>query len=72
MVGVEHPVLGTALAAAVVPRGPDLSVTALRAFLADRLARHEIPHRVLVVADLPRNRSGKVVKEELRAMIGKA
>ncbi|MFB9532864.1 class I adenylate-forming enzyme family protein [Nonomuraea roseola] len=72
VVGVEHPVLGTALAAAVVPRGPDLSVTALRAFLADRLARHEIPHRVLVVADLPRNRSGKVVKEELRAMIGKA
>ncbi|MEU4545892.1 class I adenylate-forming enzyme family protein [Nonomuraea dietziae] len=72
VVGVEHPVLGTALAAAVVPRGPDLSVTALRAFLADRLARHELPHRVLVVADLPRNRSGKVVKEELRAMIGKA
>ncbi|MEV4065586.1 ANL family adenylate-forming protein [Nonomuraea dietziae] len=72
VVGVEHPVLGAALAAAVVPRGPDLSVTALRAFLADRLARHEIPHRVLVVADLPRNRSGKVVKEELRAMIGKA
>ncbi|MCC5577549.1 AMP-binding protein [Microtetraspora sp. AC03309] len=68
--GVPHPVLGTALAAAIVPRSAGLSATEVRAFLMDRVARHELPERVFVVDDLPRNRSGKVIKKELSALLG--
>ena len=38
----------------------------LRGFLLDRLARHELPSRVLLVDRLPRNAAGKVLKRELR------
>ncbi|WP_233604649.1 class I adenylate-forming enzyme family protein [Micromonospora sp. HM5-17] len=67
VLGVPHPVLGRAVAAALVPRagtnGPDLPQ--LRRFLLDRLARHELPTEVLVLDRLPRNPAGKVVKREL-------
>ncbi|GGS71594.1 O-succinylbenzoic acid--CoA ligase [Planobispora rosea] len=69
VVGVAHQVLGTVLAAAVVPRSPDLSTGELRAFLMDRLARHELPERVLVMDTLPRNQSGKVIKGRLRELL---
>ncbi|WP_307832676.1 class I adenylate-forming enzyme family protein [Planomonospora sp. ID91781] len=73
VVGVPHPVLGTAIAAAVVPRsGGEVSVTDLRAFLMERLAGHELPERVLVVDVLPKNQSGKVIKRELRGLFGAA
>jgi long-chain acyl-CoA synthetase len=70
VVGVPHPVLGTVVAAAVVPRpgaAPDeLSTERLRGFLLDRLARHELPSQVILLERLPRNASGKVLKRELR------
>ncbi|GII01418.1 class I adenylate-forming enzyme family protein [Planobispora takensis] len=72
VVGVPHPVLGTVLAAAVVPRSAGMSETGLRAFLMERLAGHELPDRVLVVDALPRNQSGKVIKRELRGLFGAA
>ena len=69
VVGVPHPVLGSAVAAVVVPR-PDtppaeLTVPALRGFLADRLADYQLPARVLLVDELPRNAGGKVLKRHL-------
>ncbi|MFC4062862.1 class I adenylate-forming enzyme family protein [Planomonospora corallina] len=70
VVGVAHRVLGAVLAAAVVPRSADLSTGELRAFLMDRLARHELPERVLVMDALPRNQSGKVIKGRLRELLG--
>jgi acyl-coenzyme A synthetase/AMP-(fatty) acid ligase len=70
VVGVPHPVLGTVVAAAVVPRpgtAPDeLATERLRGFLLDRLARHELPSQVILLERLPRNASGKVLKRELR------
>nr|BFE78404.1 long-chain fatty acid--CoA ligase [Planobispora longispora] len=69
VVGVAHRVLGSVLAAAVVPRSPDLSAGELRAFLMDRLARHELPERVLVMDALPRNQTGKVIKGRLRELL---
>ncbi|WP_433223109.1 class I adenylate-forming enzyme family protein [Dactylosporangium sp. CS-047395] len=67
VVGVPHEVLGVELAAVVVVRGgAELSPPALRAFLAERLAPHEIPARVHAVDQLPRNRGGKVDKRSLR------
>ncbi|MEV0969393.1 class I adenylate-forming enzyme family protein [Microtetraspora glauca] len=109
--GVPHPVLGTAVAAAVVVRAPgeppdrggwgrgpaggaesggagggaggaesgtgeigrggaeanEVSLPALRAFLGDRLARHEIPSEIVTLEALPRNHGGKVDKRALRA-----
>ena len=65
--GVPHPVLGTAVAAAVVAR-PALSVAGLRAFLASRLAPHEVPAPLLRLDSLPRNDAGKVLKRELRRL----
>ncbi|WP_233513628.1 class I adenylate-forming enzyme family protein, partial [Micromonospora craterilacus] len=69
VVGVPHPVLGSAVAAAVVPRpsaGADgLSLPVLRGFLADRLADYQLPARLLLLDQLPRNEGGKVLKRQL-------
>ncbi|MEV4410408.1 class I adenylate-forming enzyme family protein [Catellatospora sp. NPDC049609] len=67
VVGVPHPVLGERLAAVVVPR-PDageLGLPAVRAFLAERLADHQLPGHLLVLEQLPRNDGGKVLKRQL-------
>lgn len=67
VVGLPHEVLGVELAAVIVVTGDaPLTPPALRAFLAQRLAPHEIPARVHAVDRLPRNRGGKVDKRSLR------
>ncbi|MFI9837861.1 class I adenylate-forming enzyme family protein [Nonomuraea sp. NPDC051941] len=65
--GVPHPVMGTAVAAAVVATGP-LALSDVRAFLSARLAGHELPTVLLILDALPRNAAGKVIKRELRRM----
>ncbi len=64
VLGVPHPVLGTTVAAAVVARTP-VEPAELRAFVRSRLTEAEVPTRIVVVAELPRNDGGKVVKREL-------
>ncbi|SCL34845.1 Acyl-CoA synthetase (AMP-forming)/AMP-acid ligase II [Micromonospora nigra] len=72
VVGVPHPVLGSAVAAAVVPRSAApadaLTLPALRSFLVDRLADHQLPARLLVLDRLPRNPGGKVLKRQLTGL----
>nr|AIS85905.1 acyl-CoA synthetase [Verrucosispora sp. MS100047] len=69
VVGIPHPVLGSAVAAAVVlrpPAGPDdLTLPVVRGFLADRLADYQLPARLLVLDRLPHNEGGKVLKRQL-------
>ncbi|WP_214110877.1 class I adenylate-forming enzyme family protein [Acrocarpospora catenulata] len=65
--GVPHPVLGTAVVAALVVR-EQVAPEQLRAFLGERLAGHEIPSRLVTLDALPRNRGGKVDKRALRTM----
>ncbi|WP_330237788.1 class I adenylate-forming enzyme family protein [Streptomyces sp. NBC_00525] len=67
-VGVPHPVLGSVVAAVVVA-GEGLTPAALRTFLLDRLAVHELPATVLFRDALPRNEAGKVLKRELRRIL---
>lgn len=67
VLGVPHATMGTMVGAAVVLTA-EASVEELRAFAADRLARHEVPGRILVLDDLPRNPTGKVVKRRLRPL----
>ncbi|GIH06180.1 hypothetical protein Rhe02_42470 [Rhizocola hellebori] len=64
VVGLPHPVMGATLGAAVVTRAS----FDVRAFLALRLAPHELPTRVLTLDSLPRNDSGKILKRSLRAL----
>jgi acyl-CoA synthetase (AMP-forming)/AMP-acid ligase II len=66
--GVPHPVLGMVVAAAVVT-SRELTLAEVRGFLIDRVPAHELPTRVLSVAEMPRNNGGKVVKRQLREMI---
>ncbi|MCP3754704.1 AMP-binding protein [Streptomyces sp. TBY4] len=66
--GLPHPVMGAVPVAVVVagPGGVDLDE--LRLFLSARLSRPELPVRILLADDLPRNPSGKVVKHWLRPL----
>lgn len=64
--GIPHPVLGEDVAAWVVPApGASLDSESLRTFLADRLSDYKIPREINVVSELPRNATGKVVKQDL-------
>ncbi len=52
--------LGRVTGAAVVTRAP-VTPAEPRTFLLDRLAPHELPGRLVFVAELPKNHLGKVV-----------
>jgi acyl-CoA synthetase (AMP-forming)/AMP-acid ligase II len=68
-VGIPHPTLGEDVAAAVVAKpGVTLDPAELTEFCRERLADYKVPRRVLVVDELPRNATGKVVKRELSAL----
>jgi long-chain acyl-CoA synthetase len=68
VVGIAHEVLGEDVAAAVVPqRGHDLDPDEVIAFCRARLADYKSPRTVVVVDELPRNATGKVLKRELVA-----
>ena len=60
--------VGNVVAAVVVVRG-ELTGPALRTFLLDRLAAHELPARLLFRPSLPRNEGGKILKRELRLLL---
>lgn len=68
VVGVPDPVQGEEVAAALVVH-QTVSPYDLRKFLGKRLAPHKVPQRYLELAVLPRNRSGKVLKRELQALL---
>ncbi|MEU2246717.1 class I adenylate-forming enzyme family protein [Streptomyces sp. NPDC019224] len=67
--GIPHPVLGSVVAAVVVPRRDEPDTSRLRAFLLERLAAHELPARILFRDTLPRNEGGKVLKRELHRLL---
>jgi acyl-CoA synthetase (AMP-forming)/AMP-acid ligase II len=64
--GVPHAVLGEDVAAWIVPvAGATVEPDALREFLAERLSDYKIPREVHLVDELPRNATGKVLKQQL-------
>ena len=66
MIGVPHEVLGEDVAAFVSLRdGADGNVEQLRAFCAKRLADYKVPRQITLVDALPRNATGKVLKQQL-------
>jgi acyl-CoA synthetase (AMP-forming)/AMP-acid ligase II len=66
--GIPDPRWGESVCAAVVLR-PDSSATAdeIIAFTREHLGGYKVPRRVHLVAALPRNVAGKVLKRDLRA-----
>ncbi len=65
--GVPHPVLGEDIVAFVVPRpGRSVDPAELRAWCGERLSSYKVPREVRQVTALPRNATGKVVKDRLR------
>jgi fatty-acyl-CoA synthase len=65
--GVPHPTWIEAVAAAVVVReGEALTEADVIAFCRGRLAGFKTPKHVVIVDELPKNASGKIVKRDLR------
>ena len=66
VVGVEDPEWGDRVCVAVELRaGATLALDALKAWTKDRLAPYKVPRDLRVVAALPRNAMGKVVKPDV-------
>ncbi|TMR99937.1 long-chain-fatty-acid--CoA ligase [Nonomuraea basaltis] len=74
VVGVPDERWGETPLAVVVPAGAPDPPTAeeIAQWCRSRLAAYKVPRRVAVVAELPRNASGKVRKHELRQAYGPA
>jgi long-chain acyl-CoA synthetase len=69
IVGSPDPVLGERVKAFIRPSDDGLTVAAIRAFCATRLADYKIPEIVVLVATpLPRNANGKLQKAVLRQL----
>jgi long-chain acyl-CoA synthetase len=70
VIGVPDEVLGDRLRAYVVLRDGETATTNdLGSFLKDRLPAYKIPDQFVVRPDLPKNQSGKIMKEALRAEV---
>lgn len=64
------PVLGERVHAVVVTRSP-VADTELRAWCAERLSDYKVPETMAITANpLPRNANGKVLKRQLRELLG--
>ncbi len=70
MVGVPHPVLGEDVVAFVALRpGMRASDDDLRAYTLEQLAKYKVPRQWYFVDELPRNATGKVLKDQLRLQL---
>ena len=64
------PVLGERVHAVVVTRD-GVTSEALRAWCAERLSDYKVPETMLLTSEpLPRNANGKVLKRQLREVLG--
>ncbi len=71
VVGIRNPERGAVLKASIVPKvGENLSRKEILKFLRERLASFKIPKIVEFRESLPRSRTGKVVKKQLRDQEG--
>jgi fatty-acyl-CoA synthase len=68
VVGIDDEQWGEVGLAVVVPEpGVTITLDELNAFAAQRLARYKLPKRLALVDELPRNVTGKLSREQLRA-----
>lgn len=72
VIGRPHEKWGEVPVAVAAIHGDGLTIGDLDGFLTERLARYKHPKDLVVVEALPRNPSGKVLKNELRKQFGGA
>ncbi len=73
VLGVPDERLGERVAAVVeAAAGTEVDVDDVRAHLLANLARYKVPEQITVVAALPRNAMGKIVRTELPALVDPA
>jgi long-chain acyl-CoA synthetase len=66
--GIPDEAFGEAVCALIEPvAGRAMTAEVVRAALAGRLERAKMPRRIEIVAALPREDSGKIFKQKLRA-----
>lgn len=67
VVGVVDPSWGERVGAALVLReGLSIDLEELRDWASDKLARYKLPTRLLLLSSLPRNSTGKVIKNRIK------
>ena len=67
VIGVDDPILGEAIKAFVVPgRGADLTREKIRDMLGTTLPLYKHPKHIEFVDSIPKNKSGKILRTELR------
>jgi fatty-acyl-CoA synthase len=59
------------VAIAAIKPGQTLTIEDLRAYAGESLARYKLPRRLEIIAALPRNATGKILKYRLREMFGR-
>lgn len=73
VVGIAHDVLGEDIAAAVqLKPGADVSTDELAHWCKQHLADNKVPRTIVVMHELPRNPSGKVLKRKLQPVLQEA
>ncbi|MBS4074436.1 acetate--CoA ligase [Ameyamaea chiangmaiensis] len=65
-IGVPHGLKGEGLVVFAVVQPGGAGEAALKALVADAIGRYAVPEAVYLVADLPKTRSGKIVRRLLR------
>lgn len=67
VVGERHPLHGEIpVAYLTVTSSPAIGAAALRSYCRERLGQHQVPRRFEILAELPKNATGKILKRELR------
>ncbi|MFS8631740.1 MAG: long-chain fatty acid--CoA ligase, partial [Bacillales bacterium] len=65
VIGVPHPEWGETVKAVFAAKTP-IDVEALKAYLSEHLAKYKVPRLYEQVEALPRNASGKILKQQLK------
>ena len=67
MIGLPDATWGEAVTAVIIPSGNPPDLEELRVFARTRLAGYKTPRRLMVVQEIPRTASGKILKHRLRS-----
>jgi long-chain acyl-CoA synthetase len=71
VIGEKHEVHGEIpVAVVLLKEGAAADEHGLRKFLREHIANYKVPHRIEFWKEMPRNPQGKVLKREIRRMIG--
>jgi acyl-CoA synthetase (AMP-forming)/AMP-acid ligase II len=70
VIGLPDAAWGEAVTAVITSNGNPPDLAEVRAFAGTRLAGYKTPRRLVVVQEIPRTASGKILKRRLRAGLG--